>query len=240
MRIAFDLDGVLADLGKALEQAAARVTARGQGAEASSVRASQECAVSCPDGEVTQPSESRPAAVPEQLVWRAALEVENFWETLDEIHTGSIRRIAALAHKHRWDVLFITSRPDAPGETTQRQTQRWLARHGFELPSVCVVHGSRGAIAAALDLDVVVDDRPENCLDVVTESKARAILVWRGSARVPEQARRFGIGRVTSVMECLDLLVEADEEPQETPVRFLERLRSLLGLENRPTSVVPR
>ena len=35
------------------------------------------------------------------------------------------------------------------------------------------------AIAAALTLDLVIDDRPENCLDVTVESKARAILVWR-------------------------------------------------------------
>ena len=62
----------------------------------------------------------------------------------------------------------------------QRQSQRWLQRMGFPLPSVYVVHGSRGQIAKALQIDVVVDDRPENCLDVVLESQAGAILRLAG------------------------------------------------------------
>ena len=62
---------------------------------------------------------------------------------------------------------------------------------GFTLPSVFVVQGSRGRIAAALGLDIVVDDRPENCLDVVVDSKARAILVWREDEKLlPSAARR--------------------------------------------------
>ncbi len=36
------------------------------------------------------------------------------------------------------------------GATPQVQTQRWLESKGFRLPSVFVVQGSRGRIAAAL------------------------------------------------------------------------------------------
>ena len=51
---------------------------------------------------------------------------------------------------------------------------------------------------AGLELDVVVDDRPENCLDIAIDSKARAILIWRGDQNaVPASARRLGIGGVT-------------------------------------------
>ena len=68
------------------------------------------------------------------------------------------------------------------------------------MPSVYVVHGSRGQIAKALQIDVVVDDRPENCLDVVLESQAGAILVWRGQREsVPASARRMGIAVVPTV-----------------------------------------
>ncbi len=73
-------------------------------------------------------------------------------------------------------MIFLTSRPQTSGRTVQRQSQRWLERHGFVMPSVFVVHGSRGRIAEALDLDVVIDDRPDNCLDIVLESKAGAVL----------------------------------------------------------------
>ena len=52
-----------------------------------------------------------------------------------------------------------------------------------------VVHASRGKIAAALQLDVIIDDRPENCLDVAIDSAARAILVWRSDEdKVPTSA----------------------------------------------------
>ena len=92
-------------------------------------------------------------------------------------------------------MLFITSRPSSAGRTVQRQSQRWLQRMGFPLPSVYVVHGSRGAVAQALNLDVVIDDRPDNCLDVVLGSKAGAVLIWRGpQEKVPVSARRLGIG----------------------------------------------
>ena len=104
-----------------------------------------------------------------------------------------------------------------------------LERVHFDLPSCFVVHGSRGRIAEALRLDVVVDDRPENCLDVVLESKAGAILVWRGTkASVPVSARRLGIAVVSSVHAALDALVEAEKPGAEGGL--LDRLRRLFGL----------
>jgi hypothetical protein len=136
-------------------------------------------------------------------------------------------------------VIFVTSRPTSRGRTIQRQSQRWLERCGFPLPSVYVVHGSRGRIAEALALDVVVDDRPENCLDVVLESRAGAILVWRGDERgVPASAKRMGIAVVPTIARCLDALAEAERPGQETG--FLDRLRRLLGLKTRPTSAFLR
>ena len=113
--------------------------------------------------------------------------------------------------------------------TAQLQTQRWLQSRGFELPSVYVVQGSRGRIAAALALDIVVDDRPENCLDVAVDSKARAILVWRERAKqLPAASQRLGIGVVTSVAECLDILTQIDA-PSDQP-GMLSRVKRLLGL----------
>ena len=94
------------------------------------------------------------------------------------------------------------------------------------------MHGSRGKIASALALDALVDDRPENCLDVAIDSQARAILVWRGDeARVPGSARQLGIGTVTSINQCLDLLESMDSA---TPSRgVISRLMELLGLKSR-------
>jgi hypothetical protein len=110
------------------------------------------------------------------------------------------------------------------------QTQRWLASKGFELPSVFVVQGSRGRIADALALDVVVDDRAENCIDVAADSKARAILVWRDAREhVPEAVRKLGIGVVHSVADCLDVLVQLDAPAAEQP-SLMSRVKRALGL----------
>jgi hypothetical protein len=163
-------------------------------------------------------------------------EIENFWETLSETEAGIVERLAATSSARRWEVMFLTSRPRTAGDIVQVQSQRWLQRLGFHLPSLYVVSTSRGRIANALELDVVVDDRPENCLDVAIESKARAILVWRGDeGEVPASARRLGIGGVPSVGACLELLVEADAADQ-TEGGLVDRLKRLLKLKPSTTT----
>lgn len=148
-------------------------------------------------------------------LWRELREQPNFWETLNEIEPGAVARLAVLAEERRWEVLFITQRPSSAGDTCQLQTHRWLERQGFAHPNVYVIRGSRGRIAAALDIDVVIDDRPENCLDVVVDSKARPILIWRGDAGSPviENARRMGIQVFGSFFECLESLAESTTAP---------------------------
>jgi hypothetical protein len=238
MRIAFDLDGVLADLHGPFAKTALRLFPELDTAAIGS----PEVGASPPDTDAEAESSSEPVApvipaltnlpVTERqanAVWSSLTAVEDFWSTLDEIESGSIKRLAALADERRWEILFITSRPWASGRTVQRQSQQWLERLGFPLPSVYVVHGSRGRIADALNLDVVVDDRPENCLDVALESKAAAILVWRGTKEaVPASARRFGIAVVPSVAACLEALVEVEQSDQRGSL--LDRLRRLFGL----------
>lgn len=232
MRVAFDLDGVLADLHGAYSRAArelfpeldARLLASSKLDSPPSPNDDKE------DSEVPQ-ADQQPALTRPQnrAVWDRLCSTPNFWETLDEIEPGAIQRLAQLAVERRWDVIFLTSRPYAPGHTLQRQTQRWLERHGFVLPSVFIVPQARGRIASALELDVVIDDRPEGCLDVVLESKARGILVWRGDAtRIPGSAKRLGIGVVSTVAECLDVLVEADSAKDGDGL--MGRLKRLLGL----------
>ncbi len=62
------------------------------------------------------------------------------------------------------EVIVLTKRPETVGAIAQVQSQRWLEARGFTLPSVYVVQGSRGRIAASLGLDIVGD-----CLDILTQ-----------------------------------------------------------------------
>lgn len=246
MRVAFDLDGVLADLHTAFAKTAVTLfpdldPVIVSGADVGS---------SPPPADQGQETETDPREAPDvtnvsvsrrqsDAIWRRLSETEDFWEDLAEIESGAIARIATLADEHRWDVLFITSRPSTRGRTVQRQTQRWLQRHGFPMPSVYVVHGSRGRVAQALDLDVVVDDRPDNCLDVVLESKASAVLVWRGpQAAVPASAKRLGIAVVPTIAFCLDTLLEVHQSASEGSL--LDRMRRFFGLRTRSTSTLRR
>jgi hypothetical protein len=259
LRIAFDLDGVLADMESELVRQAGllfgeQVIGQAQPEEEPNGSAAPgEADPGAPGGsagdaatesplarQVTAPLEALPISrlqitVRQQSrLWRHVESIEGFWETLQETETGIVARLANLAAERRWEVLFLTKRPTCEGETTQVQSQRWLAAKGFPLPSVYVVQGSRGRVAAALGLDFVVDDRPENCLDVVVDSKARAILVWReDETRLPAVARRLGIGVVKSVGECLDILSLIDEMPSERP-GVLDRVMRLLGLKDQP------
>jgi hypothetical protein len=245
MRIAFDLDGTLADLHTPFARTALRLFPEMDPA----TLARPQVGASPPDTARTVSDEAAGAAVSSGgeiplsnhqvgAVWRALEAEENFWESLDELEPGAIARLARLADERRWEVIFVTSRPPCRGRTIQRQSQQWLDRCGFPLPSVFVVHGSRGRIADALTLDVVVDDRPENCLDVVLESRAGAILVWRGDERaVPASARRMGIAVVPGIGRCLDALVEADRGHEGG---LVDRLRRVLGLKPRTTAAFLR
>jgi hypothetical protein len=159
-------------------------------------------------------------------LWSRVAAIENFWNTLPELEPGIIARIAETARRRRWEVLFITTRPPSAGDTTQLQTQRWLQAHGFPLPSVFVVQRSRGKLADALQLDAVVDDRPENCLDVAIDSKARPVLVWHGPLETaPAGLRKMGVKPVTSISAALALLERMDDErKQSSVVRTIRRM----------------
>jgi hypothetical protein len=246
LRIAFDLDGVLADMeGELVRQAEAlfgepmarKLRARAIEADQSGDDPADKAATAPPPGAADGAAVAGAPALQQlsmtgrqqRRLWRHVETLEHFWETLEELEPGLIARLSALAAAHRWEVIFLTKRPETVGRTAQVQTQRWLESKGFTLPSVYVVQGSRGRIAAALGLDVVVDDRPENCLDVVVDSSARAILVWRDDEKhLPAAARRLGIGVVKSVGECLDILTQLDTPAAQPGV--MDRVKRMLGL----------
>jgi len=258
LRIAFDLDGVLADMESELVRQTEAIfgevmTRKLQEPEAREPQTETGAQTPSPDktADIAEPGEpgefglvpsaavadSTPPIVKlkmtgrqERRLWRHVAIVEDFWESLNEIEPGVISRLAGIAADRRWEIIFLTKRPQTAGATAQVQSQRWLESKGFMLPSVYVVQGSRGRIAAALGLDIVIDDRPENCLDVVVDSKARAILVWREDEKaLPVAARRLGIGIVKSVGECLDILIAVDAPSPQDP-GVLARVKRMLGL----------
>jgi hypothetical protein len=238
LRIAFDCDGVIADLDSALADIA--TTLFGEAPQAEEEVVGPEPRVTPDRSAAPADADEGPSAEEEQVeppryrtltrrqqhdLWEVIRKTENFWESLGETEPGVVARLAQIARERRWEVIFITQRPSSVGDATQLQTQRWLIKHGYDLPNVYVIKGSRGKVAEALSLDVVVDDRPENCLDVKLESHARAILVWHDDFEaLPPNARRLGIEAVAGTGACLDLLTAAPAGKSGLLTRIRKRI----------------
>ncbi len=242
LRVGCDLDGTVADMNAALQRAAEglfgpNVDLRAGTGTPAEPPTDEEIAGS---GDVAGENASKPVQEEKaarrgltsreyRYLWRHCQGLDNFWCSLKELEPGLVARFCVAARSHGWEVIFLTQRPASAGELAQLQSQRWLEAHGFDLPSVYVVNGSRGKIAAALHLDAVIDDRPENCLDVATESEAKAFLVWRdGPKSAPPGAARMGIETVYSFADALDRLEAMSIKPAKAG--FLGKVRQSLGL----------
>jgi hypothetical protein len=228
LRIGFDMDGVLADFASAFHAVEARLFPDAPGLPAPQ-----------PESEVASGSPEQPDAKPRgsdnphemrrrrEAIWSVIRSTPDFWTTIQPTEEGAVRRVHELMLQHRWDVFFITQRPATRGDTVQRQTQRWLVAQGFDLPSVLVISGSRGAAAAALRLDYHVDDSPQNCLDVMSSAGARAVLISSDTDQMVTTARNLQIAIMPSIRPCLDLLDQVSAA-QSHPT-LLKRLATLVG-----------
>jgi len=236
LRIAFDMDGTLADLSSAYADVEA-----GLFGSVDHERPAPEVRESEQHGEtgakVVEPNRrrgtvsrrrSRTESRHRDQVWSAIEATPDFWTTLKPIEPGAVERLHELSGEHHWEVFFITQRPATAGRTVQWQTFTWLVEHGFRTPSVIPLSGGRGRAAAALKLDFLIDDTPQNCVDVLSDSSTRAILLVDPEDHVAtKSARRLGIGTAHSIQEVLDLLVQATAA-RENPSLF-EKLRKLVG-----------
>ena len=221
------MDGVLADFAAAYHAVERRLFGPAGG----------ETAAGDPEEEAEQqdeePEEARARRLTEihrrrDVVWQAIQSTPDFWMTLKPLDPGAVRRIHAMAMQHRWEVFFITQRPYTDGDVVQRQTQRWLVAQGYDLPSVLVIQGSRGAAAGALRLDYHVDDSPKNCIDVKSESSAKPLLIVdRSDATTVSMARRLGIGTAETIGEALDILDQASTARKQP--KLLHKLAQLVG-----------
>lgn len=163
----------------------------------------------------------------QDAVWQDIQATADFWLGLAPLEPTAIRRLHEAALANRWEVFFVTRRPATAGETVQRQTQRWLAAQGFELPSVLALSGSRGAVMRALRVHYLVDDSMENCLDTIADAAARTILVHPATGPTAAQARKLGIAVVPGPLQAIDILEEATRAAAN-PSLF-RRLSAMVG-----------
>lgn len=235
LRIGFDLDGTLANFAKAFRDVEVRLFGPDSRTEAGQPEKEREEASSDPDAEDRTADEAmkkdrdvREGRRRRDAIWNEIRKTPDFWAQLEALDPNAVRRIHEMTLRHKWEVFFITQRPYTEGDTVQRQTQRWLVTQGFDMPSVLVIGGSRGAAAAALRLDYHVDDSPQNCLDVQADSGAKPILIVQCDDEATVQpARKLKIGTATTVDAALDILEHATVARNNPSL--LERLATLIG-----------
>ena len=149
-----------------------------------------------------------------ERLWKAVARAPNWWVELPAYEPEQIARLYERSRNGRWEVFFMTSRPPSAGDTVQLQTQVWLERHGFYIPSVLTAPaGARGELARALRIDVVIDDHLVNCMEIVGASNAKVLHMARGE---PDDARRKqaearGVGVVTTLSDAVDAIERLDE-----------------------------
>ena len=200
LRLGFDLDGVVADFRTAFLDVAANVIGREH---------------------IQKPGSPMPdldsvSAADAKRVWKVIIDTPNWWLKLAAYEPGQIARLYQLARRFRWEISFLTTRIPTAGDSVQYQSQTWLEAHGFYMPAVVTVPGSRGEIANALRLDLTVDDQFLNCLEVVSASQSKAILILQMSdaerdQRLKQQATDRGIGVVYRLQEVIDVLLQLQD-----------------------------
>ncbi len=196
LRVGFDLDGVVADFRTAFLDVAASVLGRD---------AIQRPSSPMPDFDAVSPADAK-------RVWKVITETPNWWLGLAPYESAQIARLYQLARRHRWEVSFLTSRFPTAGDSVQFQSQAWLETYGFYLPAVVTVPGSRGEIANAMRLDVVIDDQFLNCLEVISSSQAKAMLILHvGDDALEQQATERGVGVVHRLEETIEVLLQLQD-----------------------------
>ena len=196
LKIGVDVDGVLADFRIGFTQAVRAVHGHDVG----------------PDDPATSWSD-RLSNRELDAAWKHISRTANWWTTLKAYEKPQVKRLYDLTRERRWEVFFLTKRPATAGEPVQYQTQWWIEQQGFLMPSVITVPGSRGELSNALRLDIVIDDQVINCIEVVSASAAKAILVLRPptDAAQRDHASARGIGTVALLQEAVDVLTRLEE-----------------------------
>lgn len=141
-------------------------------------------------------------------VWADAKNTHNFWMDIPVVQRFNHRLMIDLNSRH--DLYFITDRFDTVGGSAVRQTLDWISFNllaGYRSAGV-IVAKNKGPVAASIGLDMFIDDKPENCLEV--ESSAPSCKVYL--CTLPHNLSYTGkpIPRVENFNAFAKLILEAN------------------------------
>lgn len=188
LRIGIDVDGVLADFNRAFIDYIPRVTGRDL----------------FPTGYVpttwNYPEALGYTGAEVSKVWEGIKADDSFWRFLPA-YPDTVRMLSFLAATTH-DIYFITNRP---GRTAKTQTERWLQIHGFDRPPTVLISSHKGDCAFALLLDLYLDDRDENCLEVFEESDTNGYMLAQ-----PWNTKYPRIPRLDALTDFIGIIRDAE------------------------------
>lgn len=142
--------------------------------------------------------------------WVKAAGTNNLWAKLERLPSFDADTVHLLyVASQRHDVFFVTNRFDTPGASAMKQTKYWFFHNAYiQAPNVLLAK-DKGPMATVLQLDAFIDDKPQNCLDVLAARPTAQVYLadsshnktFDGGERIP---------RVADLKEFLKIMLEAN------------------------------
>lgn len=138
----------------------------------------------------------------EDNVWETIRASHNFWSSLQP-HDGGFEFLTNLndldVHSDvDISIYFVTTRA---GYKVKAQTEAWLQQHGMEYPTV-IISKYKGQVCKALDIDLYIDDKNENCHAVYNEApKTKCFMLGR-----PWNAQLPAVPRIDHLNQFMEII----------------------------------
>ena len=124
-----------------------------------------------------------------EFVWKVVKDSYNWWMLLVPLVTPEeVNKLNEVIEKH--DVYFVTNRPSTKGLSAEMQTRYWLSSIGVLVDHASVIAtkvGTKGKLAAALNIDIAIDDKPENIMEISAENITCVVRAWKYNEKLPHK-----------------------------------------------------
>jgi uncharacterized HAD superfamily protein len=155
---------------------------------------------------VTDPNFVNHPLISEQMVTECIQDVSSnpeFWEGLAPLATTEHwKALDQLSLEER--LVFVTHRYERESYDIGQVTCDWLKKHGVSKPVVYFTRTYKSELIRKLQIELFVDDRHENCLDVAENTAATVLMPHRSYNQAFSHPRVRRIHDLDELFNCLN------------------------------------